>query len=281
MDWSDHIEDNGPDEYVRLGDKKRRLTFEQLKTLEKSFEQENKLELQRKMQLAKALTLQPRQIAVWFQNRRVRWRTKQIEKDFAVLKQDYDALKRKYDILLEVNSQLKNQVHQMSRDADNDDRNNNIGGSEIEPQQTSVLEPINFPMELSLEAEICKQCTGPLQYTYSMTRREQDGGCYTIISEAARSVFNIDSPLTIPSPDAQEIQRKPATNISCPLPLEGSSVAGGLKAPSPGHESHCPPKVQGDRPWLNQDEETCCNLFDSLEDHGALMLWEYLHLTHQ
>ncbi|KAI7994062.1 Sulfoquinovosyl transferase SQD2 [Camellia lanceoleosa] len=66
--------------------KKRRLNLEQVKTLEKNFELGNKLESERKMQLAMALGLQPRQIAIWFQNRRARWKTKQLEKDYDVLK---------------------------------------------------------------------------------------------------------------------------------------------------------------------------------------------------
>ncbi|GKA37431.1 leucine zipper, homeobox-associated, homeodomain-like protein [Tanacetum coccineum] len=68
------------DEGSQLGEKKRRLNLEQVKALEKSFELENKLEANHKRQLARALGLQPRQVALWFQNRRARWKTKQLEK---------------------------------------------------------------------------------------------------------------------------------------------------------------------------------------------------------
>ncbi|GKE27057.1 leucine zipper, homeobox-associated, homeodomain-like protein [Tanacetum coccineum] len=61
--------------------------------LEKSFEIGNKLEPDRKRQLARALGLQPRQVAIWFQNRRARWKTKQLEKDYNVLKRQLMALK--------------------------------------------------------------------------------------------------------------------------------------------------------------------------------------------
>ncbi|KAK8930744.1 Homeobox-leucine zipper protein HOX21 [Platanthera zijinensis] len=81
------------------GGKKRRLNAEQVRTLEKSFEQGNKLEPERKMHLAGALGLKPRQIAIWFQNRRARWKTKQLEKDFDSLKSRFDAIKAENDAL--------------------------------------------------------------------------------------------------------------------------------------------------------------------------------------
>ncbi|KNA04943.1 hypothetical protein SOVF_194980 [Spinacia oleracea] len=92
------------------GEKKRRLNMEQVKTLEKNFELGNKLEPERKMQLAKALGLQPRQIAIWFQNRRARWKTKQLEKDYDVLKRQFDALKSDNDALQSQNHKLQAEI---------------------------------------------------------------------------------------------------------------------------------------------------------------------------
>lgn len=80
-------------------EKKRRLSVDQVKALEKNFEVENKLEPDRKVKLAQELGLQPRQVAVWFQNRRARWKTKQLERDYGVLKANYEALKLNYDTL--------------------------------------------------------------------------------------------------------------------------------------------------------------------------------------
>lgn len=103
-------EDDLSDDGSQIGEKKKRLNLEQVKTLEKSFEMGNKLEPERKMQLAKALGLQPRQIAIWFQNRRARWKTKQLEKDYDVLKKKFDALKADNDVLQDHNNKLQAEV---------------------------------------------------------------------------------------------------------------------------------------------------------------------------
>ncbi|KAL1355122.1 hypothetical protein HN51_007152 [Arachis hypogaea] len=91
--------------------KKRRLTSEQVQFLERSFEMENKLEPERKVQLAKELGLQPRQVAIWFQNRRARFKTKQLEKEYGALKASFDKLKGDYESLLQQNDKLKQEVN--------------------------------------------------------------------------------------------------------------------------------------------------------------------------
>ncbi|XP_021293442.1 homeobox-leucine zipper protein HAT5-like isoform X2 [Herrania umbratica] len=90
--------------------KKRRLTATQVQFLESSFEVENKLEPERKVQIAKELGLQPRQVAIWFQNRRARFKNKQLEKDYDSLKASYDELKTDYDNLLKEKEDLENEV---------------------------------------------------------------------------------------------------------------------------------------------------------------------------
>lgn len=96
-----------------VGEKKRRLNLHQVKALEKNFEVENKLEPERKLKLAGELGLQPRQIAIWFQNRRARWKTKQLERDYGTLKANYEALKLDYSNLEQKNEALAQKVKEL------------------------------------------------------------------------------------------------------------------------------------------------------------------------
>lgn len=107
-------EENNDDDYdacFHQPGKKRRLTVDQVQFLERNFELENKLEPERKVQLAKELGLQPRQVAIWFQNRRARFKTKQLEKEYDSLKASCNKLKADYDSLLKENENLKNEVN--------------------------------------------------------------------------------------------------------------------------------------------------------------------------
>lgn len=105
--------DEGVDEFSHHVEKKRRLSFDQVRSLERNFEVENKLEPERKMQLAKELGLQPRQVAVWFQNRRARWKIKQLERDYETLTQYYNRLKSDFEAVLKDKKNLKDEVNRL------------------------------------------------------------------------------------------------------------------------------------------------------------------------
>ncbi|OEL27307.1 Homeobox-leucine zipper protein HOX12 [Dichanthelium oligosanthes] len=72
--------------------KKRRLSDEQARFLESSFRKERKLETTRKVQLAAELGLDAKQVAVWFQNRRARHKSKLMEEEFSKLRAAHDAV---------------------------------------------------------------------------------------------------------------------------------------------------------------------------------------------
>ncbi|XP_062147654.1 homeobox-leucine zipper protein ATHB-6-like [Alnus glutinosa] len=108
LDEEGCVEESG-----HIAEKKRRLSVDQVKALEKNFEVENKLEPERKVKLAQELGLQPRQVAVWFQNRRARWKTKQLERDYGVLKSSYEALKLNHDALQHDNDALVKEIAEL------------------------------------------------------------------------------------------------------------------------------------------------------------------------
>ncbi|KAI3522912.1 hypothetical protein L1887_00964 [Cichorium endivia] len=100
-------------------ERKKRLTSEQLEALENTFQEEKKLDPDTKMKLSHELGLQPRQIAVWFQNRRARWKAKQLECLYDALKQEFDAVSREKQKLQEevlaLRTILKEQVSKRQR----------------------------------------------------------------------------------------------------------------------------------------------------------------------
>ncbi|PSS19575.1 Homeobox-leucine zipper protein like [Actinidia chinensis var. chinensis] len=91
--------EDGTEEIGQSAGKKRRLSFDQVKALEKVFEVDSKLEAEQKVKIAGELGLQPRQVAIWFQNRRARWKTKQMEREYGVLRVNYEDLKLKFEKL--------------------------------------------------------------------------------------------------------------------------------------------------------------------------------------
>lgn len=92
---------------------KRRFTDDQIKLLETMFEHDTKLEPRKKLQVAKQLGLQPRQIAIWFQNKRARYKSKQLEKDYSILQAKYDNLASQFEILKKEKQSLVIQLQRL------------------------------------------------------------------------------------------------------------------------------------------------------------------------
>ncbi|KAF3665251.1 hypothetical protein P3S67_016792 [Capsicum chacoense] len=82
---------------------KKRLNQEQVKLLEASFDSTKKLELEKKLQLSKELGVPPRQISIWYQNRRARWKNQNLEND-------YNALQLKLENALSEKMQLEKET---------------------------------------------------------------------------------------------------------------------------------------------------------------------------
>lgn len=85
---------------------KKRLTEDQVGILEKSFAYSKKLVPEQKLQLSKQLGVPPRQIAIWYQNKRARWKTQSLE-------EDYGALQLKLENVLAEKKQLEREVERL------------------------------------------------------------------------------------------------------------------------------------------------------------------------
>ncbi|KAK7277131.1 hypothetical protein RIF29_18281 [Crotalaria pallida] len=86
--------------------KKLRLSKEQALVLEETFKEHNTLNPKQKLALANQLSLRPRQVEVWFQNRRARTKLKQTEVDC-------EYLKRCCENLTEENRRLQKEVQEL------------------------------------------------------------------------------------------------------------------------------------------------------------------------
>ncbi|KAH0696519.1 hypothetical protein KY290_013889 [Solanum tuberosum] len=80
------------DDDASNGKKKLRLTKVQSALLEESFKKQSTLNPKQKQHLARKLNVRPRQVEVWFQNRRARTKSKQTEVDCEFLKKCCETL---------------------------------------------------------------------------------------------------------------------------------------------------------------------------------------------
>ncbi|KAL3624585.1 Homeobox-leucine zipper protein [Castilleja foliolosa] len=98
--------DDDDDEIGLSNRKKLRLSKQQSAFLEDSFKEHSTLNPKQKVALAKQLSLRPRQVEVWFQNRRARTKLKQTEID-------YEYMKRCSETLADENRRLQKELQEL------------------------------------------------------------------------------------------------------------------------------------------------------------------------
>ncbi|GMJ14983.1 hypothetical protein HRI_005167500 [Hibiscus trionum] len=118
----------------KMMNNKKRFTDDQIRSLESVFESETRLEPRKKLQVAKELGLQPRQVAIWFQNRRARLKSKQIEKDFMKLRDKYDNLTSRFESLKNEKQCLISQMEKLSGIMAETDDGNKVSKVSVEAE---------------------------------------------------------------------------------------------------------------------------------------------------
>ncbi|OIT36682.1 PREDICTED: homeobox-leucine zipper protein ATHB-6-like [Nicotiana attenuata] len=146
----DGLEDeDGIEESGCVTGKKRRLKVDQVQALEKIFEVDNKLDPERKVKIAQELGLQPRQVAIWFQNRRARWKTKQLERDYNILKANYETLQLNYSKVEQEKEGLINELKGLKEKIGEENST-----AFQRPQEILELNPRNYEVNNKLNSDI-------------------------------------------------------------------------------------------------------------------------------
>ncbi|XP_071707773.1 uncharacterized protein [Rutidosis leptorrhynchoides] len=103
------MEISQPKKHLQKSNKKR-LTNEQVMLLETSFNFNNKLDSTRKSQLAQELGVPARQIAIWYQNKRARWRNQSLETEHQALQHRLERVSSEKDRLEREVERLKGEL---------------------------------------------------------------------------------------------------------------------------------------------------------------------------
>ncbi|KAL5771532.1 hypothetical protein ACOSP7_015686 [Xanthoceras sorbifolium] len=136
---------------INGGRKKLRLTKHQSTLLEDTFKMHTTLNQSKKQALAEELNLKPRQVEVWFQNRRARTKLKQTEVDCEFLKKCCESLS-------DENKRLKKQVEELiqsSKGGEGGGEGGGGGGS-----------PLFIQLPVMAAAAMCPSCCDKIMKTY-------------------------------------------------------------------------------------------------------------------
>ncbi|GLU20516.1 hypothetical protein SLE2022_367100 [Rubroshorea leprosula] len=247
LDEEGCVEESG-----HVAEKKRRLSVDQVKALEKNFEIENKLEPERKVKLAQELGLQPRQVAVWFQNRRARWKTKQLEKDHGFLKANFEALKLNFESLQQDNEALRKEIRELQAKLNGENTESNLSVKE------EVILPENDTKTLEHSEPLLAASSEPREPNYetfgtSLFPDLKDGSSDSDTS----AILNEDN-----SPN-------PAISSSGALPNQQFLMSPAAAASSPSSSMNCYqfPKTYQPQHFVKMEEqnffnvEETCNFF--------------------
>lgn len=136
LDWTDMQQ---PIASFGKGNHKGRFSHEQVKSLEFMFESEARPESRMKHRMADELGLQPRQVAIWFQNKRARSKTKQIEHEYTKLKAEFETLASSYELMRREHQSLLVQLQKLKNllGKGHQDTNENSGDGKSENEITT------------------------------------------------------------------------------------------------------------------------------------------------
>lgn len=200
--WSSHVygrdyrnmfdDERSTEECGQTLERKKRLSLDQVKALEKNFEDENKLGPDRKAKLANELALQPRQVAVWFQNRRARWKTKQLERDYVALKANFDALKCNFDSVRHENDALVKEIQEVKSKLKEGNQETTISVKEepivSETNGQLIEQAITKPLSINSPSECDQPKNNPNYDSYNNRTSVFKGGASD--SSDSSAIFN-------------------------------------------------------------------------------------------
>jgi len=267
--------------------KKRRLSLQQVRSLEKTFEVENKLEPERKLQLAQELGLQPRQIAVWFQNRRARWKTKQLERDYGQLKLNYECLKSNFEAVKHDNQKLTSELNYLKEkweetqklQSDNTDLSPAKEGNNV----SGMVEDNPIPDTKSLDrAMVCKQdgdaeikvTSAAMIFNEKLERSESESSA--IVNEHAdnnnnNSPHSIDSHISTLSLNCYYVPGPPVVSAGDEGLMEALCPRGLIRPKEEQINHH--QDFRADANFVQEDP--ACNFFSVDDTTVTLPWWEW------